>query len=414
MERLRGSVATARLREQPLALAIIYLDAVGDIARTLDAAVAERVTFAVLDRLRPELLDTGAEGRRWYLGKLAEDSLGLAFECGDRDQIEARVADVCRSLGEPVGVGDAAFHLTPYAGVAVLGTDADAPNTLLRHARAAADESRRAGSAAVRFFSDTLKLRSLARLDIARELREAIADGAIGLRYAGRHDLATGQRVAWVGYLRWTHALRGEVRPAEFVNVAQATGQARALSRAVLECLRRDFPRLMQHEPPDVRISFGALRHHVLHEDFCRDIAWLVGPAAVPADRLELRIAERTLVACETGIWSLLSDLGIRLVVDEVGREMSSLDRLARVPLWGLQLDRSWASALRRDPVALRVCGAGVGVATSLGLTPIATGVDDAQQRDALRTLGCRQAMGDLYPSAPGERHVAGTAAAGQ
>ena len=95
---------------------------------------------------------------------------------------------------------------------------------LLDHARAAAAEARRAASRDVFFFSDTLQLRSLARIDIARELREAIANRAIRLRYMGRHELATGRRVAWVGYVRWLHPLRGEIRPSEFLRVAQTTG----------------------------------------------------------------------------------------------------------------------------------------------------------------------------------------------
>jgi EAL domain-containing protein (putative c-di-GMP-specific phosphodiesterase class I) len=95
-----------------------------------------------------------------------------------------------------------------------------------------------------------------------------------------------------------------------------------------------------------------------------------------------------------------LRDLGVQLVVDEIGRGMGSLDRLARSPVWGMQLDRAWVTALRRDAVALKVCRAGIGAATALGLTPIATGVDDEEQRQALLVLGCRHGSGDLYREA--------------
>jgi EAL domain-containing protein (putative c-di-GMP-specific phosphodiesterase class I) len=76
---------------------------------------------------------------------------------------------------------------------------------------------------------------------------------------------------------------------------------------------------------------------------------------------------------------------------------MSSLPSLARSPLWGLQLDRAWAIAVRTDKVANKVCRAGISMATSLGLVPIATGVDDQAQRDALLEMGCRYGSGDLY-----------------
>jgi EAL domain-containing protein (putative c-di-GMP-specific phosphodiesterase class I) len=68
-----------------------------------------------------------------------------------------------------------------------------------------------------------------------------------------------------------------------------------------------------------------------------------------------------------------------------------------------LQLDRAWVTELRTDELALKVCRAGIGVAAALALVPIATGVDDTKQRDALLALGCRHGSGDLYrDAAPG------------
>ena len=76
---------------------------------------------------------------------------------------------------------------------------------------------------------------------------------------------------------------------------------------------------------------------------------------------------------------------------------MGSLASLARAPIWGLQLDRAWVAALRSDPIARKVCRAGIEMAAALGLVPIATGVDDAETRDALVQLGCTYGSGDLY-----------------
>ena len=401
LRRLKDSIASAALREKPTAVAVIHVDGLAEIARIIDMRVSEQMLSAAVERLQS--MDAAASEPTWYLGQLSDSVLALVVESADRDAIEACVERVCKSLRAPIKVGDAAFNLTPYAGVAILGQDATSPRTLLDHARAASNEARNTGTLNLRFFSDTLQLRSLARLDIAQELRAAIAEREIRLRYFGRYDLATGRRVAHVGYLHWQHPVRGEVRAAEFVGVAEATGLARFMSRSALASLREDFATLEQ-EDPDVRISFGALRHHILHKDFVADIAAFIAEGAVSPERLELRISERTLMAQVPSVCESLKDMGIQLVVDEVGRGMSSLDQLARASLWGLQLDRSWAVGLLRDPVALKVCRTGITVAASLGLTPIATGVDDELQRQALLDLGCRQGIGDLY------RQLAGTA----
>ena len=396
LRRFRESMSIAALREQPIAVAVIYVDGVADIAQIIAPRVSEQIMSTGIFRLPAQ---NAADGGRfpWYLGQLSDNLLAVVLETTDRSEIEDCVAQLCASLREPIGVGEAEFHLTPYAGVAILGQDASSPKLLLEHARSAASEARRSSSAAVSFFTDTLRLKSLARLDIARELQEAIANRDIRFRYVGRHDLATGRRVAWVGYLRWQHALRGEIRPAEFLRMAEITGLAAVLSRAVLTRLREDYAELAAQSPPDVRISFGALRHHILHENFFSEIEGFLAEGGIPAERLELRVSEKTLISRNPADFNSLRERGVRLVVDEVGRGMGSLDWLARAPIWGLQLDRAWTTALRTDEVALRVCRAGVGMAAALGLTPIAAGVDDAEQRDALLSLGCRLGTGDLY-----------------
>jgi EAL domain-containing protein (putative c-di-GMP-specific phosphodiesterase class I)/GGDEF domain-containing protein len=397
LRRFKESTSVAALREEPIAVAVIYVDGIPDISQVIAARVSEQIMSAAILRLSAKFSGSVRSEPKWYLGQLSDSLLALVVESSDRDAIEACVSQVCASLGEPIASGDAEFHLTPYAGVAVLGMDASSPKILLDHARAAAGEARRSGASKVCFFTDTLRLKSLARLDIARELREAIANRDIKLRYVGRHDLESGRLVTWMGYLRWLHPLRGEIRPAEFLRVAETTGLAPALSRAVLACLREDFAALAARGDPDVRISFGALRHHVLHEDFVADIVRLLAEGGVPAERLELRIAEKAFIVREPTHFNSLERHGVQLVVDEVGRGMGSIDRLARASIWGLQLDRAWVTALRSDEVSRKVCRAGIAVATALGLTPIATGVDDMKQRDALLTLGCRYGTGDLY-----------------
>lgn len=399
MRRWKESMALAALREQPLAIAVIQIDGISDIAQIIATKLSEQIMSTAILRLPAQATEPGGKAW-WYLGQLSDNLLALVLESADREAIEACVARLCASLREPVAISGAEFHLAPYAGVAILGQDASTPKLLLDHARAAATEARRRGSSDVCFFTDTMRLQSLARLDIAREMREAIANRDIRLRYVGRHDLETGRLTAWVGYLRWLHPLRGEIRPAEFVRVAESTGLAALLSRAVLGCLKDDFAVLGAAADPDVRLSFGALRHHVLHEDFAADIARFLAEGAVPAERLELRIAERALIAREPADLKQLTQHGVHVVVDEVARGMGSLDLLARAPLWGLQLDRAWVTGLRREPLARKVCEAGIALARAFGLTPLAAGVDDPEQRGALLALGCRYGSGDVFGEA--------------
>lgn len=396
LRRLKDALSAARLREKPLAVAVIQIEDVTELGRVIAPRVSEQIVRTALQNAaawaaaRPE----GEPGRE--LGQLKDNQLAMWVDSADRERIEACVAEVCAQLREPVLVGQTQFQLALHAGVAILGVDATAPQVLLDHACVAAAEARRAASSRIFFFSDTLKLKSLARLDIARELRMAIDAGHFRLRYRYRHELASGVRTAWVGYVSWTHPLRGVIPPAEFLPVAQSMGLATALSRSVLHTLPEDFARLA-NEDPALRLSFGALRAHALDEGFITDVRRAIVDAALPAQRLEIRLAESAAVSRDPAEFGPLRDLGVRMVADEMGRELVPLPRLAAAPIWGLQLDRAWGSRLLQDPLAQRVCGAVMGVAKALDFTALASGVDTEAHRDALLAIGCQQGSGDFY-----------------
>jgi predicted signal transduction protein with EAL and GGDEF domain len=394
--RLRQSLAAAALSGRPMAIAVIQVEGAADITQALDATLADQAVSAALARLNtPE--DSHTVTPDWYLGQLSERFLVAVLDTRDRDRIEPCVGRICAAFRAPVRVGDSEFQLAAYAGVAILGQDASSAKTLLQHARAAATEAQRSGSERVFFFSDTMQLRVLSRLDAAQELREAIRDSDLRLRYIGRHDLKTGRLTSIVSYVHWTDSLRGEVAPADFLRVAEATGTAHALSRSLLDGLRRDYPRLAAQVGEDVGVSFGPLRHHVLGDTFLGDIEAVLASGDIAPGRLEIRISERVYISRDLKFWHALARTGVRLVVDEIGRDLTSLDRLARGPLWGAQLDRSWVAAVDSDLTARKLCRGAVQLFSGLQLTSIAAGLDTADRCELLASFGCAEGIGDVF-----------------
>ncbi len=400
LRRFRESMALASLSDMPAAVAVIHIDSIADIAQSFDLTLSERIISLALRRL-DSTATANDSALPWYMGQLSHSLLVIVFESGARDAIEQCLNALCDNLRTPLQIGDLSFHLNPYAGAAILGRDANTAKMLLECARSAASEARRAHAMQPQFFSDTMQVRSITRMDLARELSEAITNGDISLRYAGRHDLTSGALHTWVAYLRWVHPLRGEVPPSEFVRIAETTGLAESLSRTALQCLRQDFARVRNQLDARVRFSFGGLRHHLLSNRFVDDVQTLIADNAVSAARLEIRMSERVCLIREPADLRPLVDQGVHIVVDEVGRDAGALRRLANAPLWGMQLDRAWASTVNTDPTAHKLCRAVIAIADAFNLTPIANAVDNDAQRATMLSLGCKLGQGDLFTSSP-------------
>ncbi|HPF26347.1 MAG TPA: GGDEF domain-containing phosphodiesterase [Steroidobacteraceae bacterium] len=409
-QRLRQSVADAALRERPLAVCMVYLDGLQDIAQVVDFSIADQILKTLLRRVAAAL--PVEHSGSWYVGQLGESVLTCVFEeLSDRVALEQAATTLCAAVRQPVLVGDASFGLQPCAGVAILGSDARDGRALLEHARSAMFEARREGGRSICFYSDTLRLRPLARLDLERELRDAIAADQLALRYAARHDLETGERIALQSYLRWPHPLRGELRPSEFLALAENTGLAGDLSRWALARMRHDFAPSPGDDPVPLRLSFGALRHHLTTGALLTDLAdWLKHwqPGSL---QLELRISERSLAAMQSPELLLpkLAELGATVVIDEFGRHFSSMARLACLPIAALQIDRQFVIGSDHDPAAARLCRAVAALARELEIACFASGVDSRADRERLLALGIREGIGDCFGdvNAPGNESTA-------
>jgi EAL domain-containing protein (putative c-di-GMP-specific phosphodiesterase class I)/GGDEF domain-containing protein len=399
MRRFKESVAAAALRESSMALAVIQVDGIADIAQAIAPSVSEQVMTAAILRLPHRASSASDADPPWYLGQLSDNLLALVIDSSSRESIEARVEALCASLCEPVSLGSNVFHLSTFAGAALLGQDANSARTLLDHARSAANEARRAGLERVSFFTDTLRVKSLARLDTVHELRDAIAKREIGLRYAGRYDLASGQLTACVAEMVWNHPLRGPLVASEFLGIAESTGLAHSLSQASFQWLQEDYVRLRGAWPANARLSLGVLRHHLAHEEFIADFERALAEGAIPPQQLELRISEKHLGTRAPGEFKSLADRGVELLVEDVGGAGASLAWLARAPVAALQIDIAWSGAIRTDASALKICRAAVGLARSFRMHAIAAGVDDPQQCKALLDIGFDQGVGQLFPA---------------
>jgi predicted signal transduction protein with EAL and GGDEF domain len=393
---LERRVVDARLRERPLAVGVLSLDALSDIGRSIDYSIADQLHAAILDKLA--VLATQMGEGRCMVERLGESALGFVIEgIADRHGIEA-IADSLYGLATaPVHLCDAEFQMSAAIGIALLGRDASEAQRLLAHARAAMFEARRSTRSRVQFYSDTLDLLPVARLDIERQLRQAIAASEISLEYLPRHDLETGDLTGLHAYMRWTHPIWGDIPPGQFLPVAEATGLAPALSRAVLERLAADCTE--QRIADGIPVSFGALRQHIASGQLIDDCRSLSANGLLRMERFELRIDERTLTSLPEADKTLdaLTSVGAHIVIDEVGRQVSPMLRLAQLPLSALQIDRALVVASRTSIPAQRCCRAIAAAAEALGISAIAGGIDDDETRRRMALCGCHQGMGDLY-----------------
>ena len=130
------------------------------------------------------------------------------------------------------------------------------------------------------------------------------------------------------------------------------------------------------------------------------DVATLLARTGLQPRQLCLEITETALMRDVDMALRVLTDLhrvGVSLAVDDFGTGYSSLSFLKRFPLDVLKIDRSFVDGLPDDHDDMAIVTTIMQLATSLGLTTTAEGVETREQHAALIALGCPSAQGYLF-----------------
>ena len=267
-------------------------------------------------------------------------------------------------------------------------------------------------------FDKGLRDSAVSTLRRTTELREAVVEGALTLRFQPIVDLDSGRTVGCEGLLRWIHPEEGELGAGEFIDVAEAAGLVDALTDTLLNeaCAAvRELPEgRADGRPPYVSVNLSPqqlVNPRIIETIDAALRRWDINPA-----QLMVEITETTMMHdVQTAVATLtaLRNRGVRVALDDFGTGYSSLLRLRELPVDCLKIDRAFVSGIVRSVDDLSIVASVVNMATTLGLEAIAEGVETEDQAQQLRKLGCRSAQGFLWspavpisrlPAEPGRR----------
>jgi EAL domain-containing protein (putative c-di-GMP-specific phosphodiesterase class I) len=255
------------------------------------------------------------------------------------------------------------------------------------HAAKAAGRGRHA------WFDTTMERELVSRNMIEAGLREGIPLGQFVPYYEPQVDLESGNLIGFEVLARWEHPTRGVIPPDTFIPVAEECGLIADMSVSVM---RRAFMEARDWDPSitlSVNISPAQLKDPWL----AQKVVKLLVETGYPANRLEIEITESSLfqnLALAQSIVGSLKNQGIRLALDDFGTGYSSLAHLRALPFDRIKIDKSFVTAMNRDPESMAIVDAISKLGESLNLPITAEGIEDQAIYDRLRAMGLHKGQG--------------------
>ena len=399
---LRMALDMAALREDTVGVALIHIGGYSTYQRVFDSSLANKLLESAAKVIAENLTEGPTNLPR--LARVSDDVIGVVVtDIRSRADADAALERIVKALRHPVDIEGQVFQLAPQAGVTLSGTDGDRATELIERALTTLDAGRRQGEDRyVTFYSDTLRLASLTRLDWQKELEQAIQNDELELHYQPRYTLATREIVAVEAFLRWPHKIRGLVPTSEFLPIAELSGLSVQLGRWVLHRACRDLALLAARGFPNLRVSVNVGRQYLSAESLAEDVTNAARQAGIEPSHLDLEITEQMLSTGRSGLAALhqLRGQGVRVLVDDFGTGYFSLGKLRNSPLDGIMIDRSFVEEVGHDHEARAVCRAAVALGLAFGLRIVAEGIESEAQAQFLVAEQCHEGQGHLFCAA--------------
>ncbi len=330
------------------------------------------------------------------IARLSGDEFAIILPGISSPEVAGRVAEtILETLQIASEDPDADPPISTSIGIAICPDDATDRHAVLSHADTALYRAKNEGRGTYRFFEASMGAAVRDRRLLEHDLRNAIARGELSLVYQPQKDIATGRIIGFEALLRWKHATRGAISPAEFIPIAEDSGAILAIGEWVLRTACREAATWT--EPLTVAVNVSAVQIH--NANFAHLIHEILFETGLPPTRLELEITETALVRDLNRALATLRRikmLGVRIAMDDFGTGYSSLSNLRAFPFDKIKIDGSFIKSVNANDQAAAIVRSVLGLGRALSLPVLAEGVETRAEFEFLEGERCDEAQGYL------------------
>lgn len=396
-DRLAQAIVQARRHERMVAIILLDLDNFKAVNDGWGHNYGDQLLGDVAKRLTTVLRQDDTVAR---LG--GDEFVLLLPDLGHLEEVGEVADKITQVFAEPFPVGGNEAFASASLGVTVFPVDGEDVTSLLRNADVAMYRAKSEGRGGIRYYTRDLNTLMRENLLLQTYLRRALEDGLLQVHYQPQIEMATNQICGVEALLRWAHEELGEVSPARFIPVAEASGLIVPIGTWVINTACCQIKEWEKAGIP-TRVAVNLSVHQFLRGNLVDVVKSALRRSGAAPNLLELEITESALMDDpKAAIQALeeLENLGVTIAIDDFGTGYSSLAYLKMFSLHKLKIDRSFVKDVVHDADDAAIVRGLVGLAHSLGMKVVAEGVETEEQRALLARLGCNEFQGWLYSRA--------------
>ncbi|HOY23712.1 MAG TPA: EAL domain-containing protein, partial [Cellvibrio sp.] len=287
------------------------------------------------------------------------------------------------------------LRLSISVGVALAPQDSRNAVDLIAHTDTALFHAKTQANDRVCYFDACVQETLLHQFKLENDVRHIMERNQLLAYYQPIFNVADMRLTGFEALVRWLHPQRGIVAPDQFMYAVEKQGLMPQLTEWMLDhAMQQQAIWQLQGHNPIMHVNITAT--DVQNAHFVDLVQSLLLKHSINPAQLMLELTESTLMKN----WDMggkllrsLRELGVKLAIDDFGTGYSSLSYLNRFPVDKLKIDRSFLNdwSVQKDE---RLISAIISLSKAMGFGVVAEGVEERQQLDFLKNLGCDEFQG--------------------
>ena len=399
-QRLNEALAHARQTESALAVVFMDLDNFKQVNDTLGHHEGDALLVEAAHRIQQHM------GRTDTLARMGGDEFtlvlaGLPAGADPVALLGPRLDGLLDALQQPYLLGQSEVFVSASMGLAMYPADASQIEDLLRHADQALYAAKGAGRNRWCVFTPAMQAAAQWRARLDADLRTALEAGQLSVVYQPIVNMLSGRVCKAEALLRWHHPELGAISPAQFIPVAETSGQILALGDWVFTQAAHQVRHWRSVLDAEFQVSVNKSPVQC-HRSPALSSRWVdeLAQMGLPCSSLCIEITEGLLLDTHPDVTRHLGELraaGTTVSLDDFGTGYSSLTYLQKLDIDCLKIDQSFVRNLSPGSTDLTLCKAIIAMAHELGMQVVAEGVETEQQHQLLMEAGCDHGQGYWY-----------------
>ncbi len=393
-EQMKHAIKLAKRYNEKVALLFFDLNGFKIINDSMGHATGDQLLQAVAQRLKTTLRETD------NIARLGGDEFMVILErVQNHDDILPTINRLTYELSQPFDLTMQSVMTSASVGIAIYPDNGTTTEELLKNADIAMYEAKKSQKDDYRFYREDMNASLVNRLDIERDLENAIANDQFKTFFQPRVDVQTNKIRGFEALIRWNHPDKGMISPAEFIPVAEESGKILYLGSWILFDACKQCS-LWHQDGHKINVSVNIAALQFQQSDLIAIVQQALEAANLAPEYLELEITEGTLIHNLEHTRRVLYDLkklGIKIALDDFGTGYSSLSYLQQLPIDVLKIDRAFIIQMTRAKKSAMLCKAIINMAHSLGIEVVAEGVETEEQLEFLLNSNCEEYQGFLF-----------------